>query len=304
MEKRGFIFGLMDQLENNANIHRVLIDQIENGIKRNVVVYHANMGHPASLMLDHDAELLENILSTLDRKRYENKLDLLVHSPGGLPEVAAKFVQVASSYSSSFRVVVPSTAMSAATLMAMGADEIVMSDTSKLGPIDPQMQTVDKNGRPFLRPAKSFVDGFTALINSAHEAIAKKQPAQAFIALLNNQDPSWIMECVRARNATAKLAAQLLKANMLNHKSDEEIKTVVDKFVAAGEEGTHGSPIFWKKAEEFGLRIHHEDKEGKVWKAVRELFVRLEHYVTTKGQAKYFVCRNGGIDMNVQVVNR
>ncbi|MBI4489409.1 MAG: hypothetical protein HY694_10020 [Deltaproteobacteria bacterium] len=304
MEKRGFIFDLMDQLENNANIHRVIVEKIEKKVGRNIVVYHANMGHPASLMLDHDVEIFENILSTLERSRHQNKLDLLVHSPGGLPEVAAKFVRVARSYSSSFRVVVPSTAMSAATLMAMGADQIVMSDTSKLGPIDPQMPTIDRTGRQFLRPAKSFIDAFSALINSAHEAIGKKQPAQAYLALLNNQDPSWIMECVRAQQATKKLAAELLKANMLKNKSDQEIEAVVGKFVAVGEEGTHGSPIFWDGAQAFGLDIHYEDKEGEVWKGVRELFVRLDRYVNNKGQAKYFVCRTGGIDLNVQVVTR
>ena len=128
METRGFIFDLMDELENNAYIHRRLLTRLEKKLQRNVVFYHANFNHPAGLMLDHDAETFEDMLRTLDRTGYEDKLDLAIHSPGGLPEVAAKFIQIARSYSTSFRVMVPSTAMSAATLMAMGADQIVMSD--------------------------------------------------------------------------------------------------------------------------------------------------------------------------------
>ena len=66
-----------------------------------------------------------------------------------------------------------------------------------------------------MRPAKSFIDAYIDLINSARNAIAAKQPATPFLHLLDRQDPSWIIECVRARNATENLAKEQLKANML-----------------------------------------------------------------------------------------
>lgn len=291
MEKRGFIFDLMDELENNSNIHRALLIELEKKTQRAVVFYHANMNHPMGLMLDHDAETFEDILRTLERDKFEKKLDLAIHSPGGLPEVAAKFIQIARSYSVQFRIIVPSTAMSAATLMAMGADQIVMSDTSKLGPIDPQLQTVNRNGQPIRRPAKAFIDAYESLIRHAHDAIAKGQPPQAFFAMLGNEDPSWIMECIRARTATKKLAAQLLKDHMLAGKSEQLINDVVEKFVQAGDELTHGSPIYWDQAKQFGLKIQHEDKDSPAWQITRELFVRLERYINTKGIPKYFLCR-------------
>ena len=52
-------------------------------------------------------------------------------TPGGSPEAAADVIRVCRSYSQRFRVIVPNAAMSAGTLIAMGSDEIVMSDTSK-----------------------------------------------------------------------------------------------------------------------------------------------------------------------------
>lgn len=304
MGKRGFIFDLMDEFENNAHIHQSLVEEIEDLTKRNVILYHANFNHPVGLMLDHDAEIFEDILSTLGTEKYENKLDLVVHSPGGLPEVAAKFIKVARSYCPSLRVVVPSTAMSAATLLAMGADSIVMSDTSKLGPIDPQMQTVDRLGRPIFRPAKAFVDAFNRLIRAATEAIKRGDPPQAFFALLNNEDPSWVNVCNRARQATERLAFKLLKANMLSDKSDAVVSEVVKKFVEVGEESSHGSPLFWEEAKDFGLKIDYENKTSDVWKKRRELQVRVDRYISGKGSAKYFVCRKGGIDMSVQLINR
>ncbi len=41
-----------------------------------------------------------------------------------------------------FRIIVPDMAKSAGTLMTFGADQILMSDTSELGPIDPQIPHV------------------------------------------------------------------------------------------------------------------------------------------------------------------
>lgn len=109
------------------------------------------------------------------------------------------------------------------------------------------------------------------------------------------------MECARARKATEDLAKAFLGAHMLKGRTPEQIQSVVNSFIAAGDEGTHGSPIFWDKAQGFGLNVVHEDKDGEPWKKIRELFVRVDNYASTKGLAKYFVCRNGGMDVNVQV---
>ena len=97
------------------------------------------------------------------------------------------------------------------------------------------------------------------------------------------------------------MSTDVLKARMLNGKSDKEIGETVGAFVTAGDEGTHGSPIFYDRAQKDGLKIEYVDKESEVWRMVREVFVRLENYVGSKGIAKYVVCRNGGIDLRVEV---
>ena len=53
-------------------------------------------------------------------------LDLILHSPGGSPEAAEAIVSYLRSRFSHIRVIVPQLAMSAATMIACAADEIVL----------------------------------------------------------------------------------------------------------------------------------------------------------------------------------
>lgn len=68
----------------------------------------------------------------------ERDLDLIIHSPGGSAEAAESLVEYIRKRFDHIRVFVPVAAMSAATMMALSANELVMGQHSQLGPIDPQ----------------------------------------------------------------------------------------------------------------------------------------------------------------------
>jgi hypothetical protein len=74
----------------------------------------------------------------------EQDLHLLLWSPGGDAEVAVRLVRMAQDACRRFTVVVPDIAKSAATVLCLGAHEIVMGPTSDLGPIDPQVYVPDR----------------------------------------------------------------------------------------------------------------------------------------------------------------
>jgi hypothetical protein len=69
----------------------------------------------------------------------EKDLDLIVHSPGGSAEAAEQMVNYLRSQFDHIRAFVPLQAKSAATMICLGCDEIVMGLHSELGPIDPQI---------------------------------------------------------------------------------------------------------------------------------------------------------------------
>lgn len=84
--------------------------------------------------------LHEQILSIQPEKR--NKLDLLIYSRGGESDVPWSVVSMFREYcqEGSFSVLIPYRAHSAATVIALGADEIVMTKKAELGPIDITIQ--------------------------------------------------------------------------------------------------------------------------------------------------------------------
>ena len=65
------------------------------------------------------------------------KIDLVLYSAGGDTMVPWRLVSMIREYCDKFSVIVPYKAHSAATMISLGADEIVMSDMSELSPIDP-----------------------------------------------------------------------------------------------------------------------------------------------------------------------
>lgn len=295
---RGFIFDLYDEMSNASFVHLRKIRQYQELYKRKLVVYNALFAHPAGIIMNEDAEIIENILRSCDCTTFGG-LDLLVHSPGGMPDAAGDVIRVCRTYFKSFRVVIPNMAMSAATVLAMGSDEILMSETSKLGPIDPQMVFQTKEGA-FMRAAKSFIDAFSSLVNEANALAGTGRPVAAHLHLLTKQDPSWIVECIRARNATTALAERVLKNGMLRDKDVSEIKTVVASFFARGDAESHGSRISANEAKEMGLPIQVVDNKTPLWNLVWEIYVRCDHYTRQKNLGKYICADTGGIEVQAR----
>ncbi len=80
----------------------------------------------------------------------ENGVDLFIHSNGGSGTVPWRMVSLIRQYTTKFSVIVPHHAFSAATLIALGADEIIMHKMGCLGPIDPSVANIFNPPHPFI----------------------------------------------------------------------------------------------------------------------------------------------------------
>jgi hypothetical protein len=111
-----------------------------------ILAHHA-MGNYCFLALlepedSIDSNDLDKIFSELSEQNPNHDRDvlLLLLSRGGSIEAAYQISKLCKSFSSRhFVAVVPRQAKSAATLIAIGADEIHMGPLGQLGPIDPQL---------------------------------------------------------------------------------------------------------------------------------------------------------------------
>ena len=78
----------------------------------------------------------------------DTEIDMWLESPGGDAHSAYKIAAALLDYSAHLRVVIPDYAKSAATLMALAADELCMSRTAELGPLDAQIAHPTEKDRP------------------------------------------------------------------------------------------------------------------------------------------------------------
>src|SRR5258706_219264 len=78
--------------------------------------------------------------------------DVLIHSPGGSPEATERIVALLRSrFRADVQFLVPHSAYSAATMLVLSGNQIILHPSATLGPIDPQV-----NGLP----ARSIRRGF------------------------------------------------------------------------------------------------------------------------------------------------
>jgi ClpP class serine protease len=81
----------------------------------------------------------EDVLRAIKLTDSECPIDLIVHTPGGLVLAAGQIAHALRRHAAKVTVFVPHYAMSRGTLIALGADEIVMDPNAVLGPVDPQI---------------------------------------------------------------------------------------------------------------------------------------------------------------------
>lgn len=95
---------------------------------------------------------------------HRKKLAVILHTAGGVVEVAERMVTVMRHHYAEVVFIVPDIAMSAGTVLVMSGDAIMMDYASCLGPIDPQ---VERDGK--LVPARSYLLQYERLIQKAKD---------------------------------------------------------------------------------------------------------------------------------------
>ena len=144
-------------------------------------------------------------------------LDIILHSPGGATVAAEAVVSYLRSRFSHIRVIVPQLAMSAATMIACAADEILMGKHSFLGPTDPQLLLTTPLGMRAV-PAQATLDQF----DLAKRECADPAKLSAWLPMLGQYGPDLLIQCETALNLSRELVETWLESYMF--KNDENRK--------------------------------------------------------------------------------
>lgn len=200
-----------------------------------------------------------------------DQLDLMLHTPGGDVDQAERIVLLCRKKvgdEGGFRVVVPDSAKSAGTLIAIAADEIVMGQPSELGPIDPQIQITTATGEPMVRPAQSFLDGLQEIVDSTAQTGSL---SPAYFPLLDKLDPALIDFSRKALLRSEQFAERFLEQYMLRDDPDKAT-AVAKELNDVKKHLSHGAVIDARRAIEMGLAVRLLDPEDDLWQAYWRLY--------------------------------
>lgn len=202
----------------------------------------------------------------------ERSLDLILHSPGGSAEAAESIVEYVRNRFDHVRVFVPMAAMSAATMMALSANEIVMGQHSQLGPIDPQFIVTTPEG-PRSAPAKAILNQFEL----AKQQCRDTSNLPAWLPILRSYLPGLLTQCQDSRQLAVRMVSSWLKRYMFAGDGDAEQKAeqIANWFADYEAFQSHGRRVGPDQAIEKGVKVTRLEADGRLQDAVLSV-----HHVT------------------------
>lgn len=209
------------------------------------------------------------------------EIDIIIETPGGFAEVVEDLVRIVRNKYEKVGIIIPGYSKSAGTIFAMAGDEILMGNTSALGPIDAQIAS---NGKRF--SADAFLDGLEKIKG---EVLSTGRLNPAMIPMLQNISPGEIQHCENAQNFSKTLVQNWLTEFKFKywdkHKTSGNDVTLEEKQKRAEEIAiklckhsdwlTHGRSIKIKDFEDMRLQITDYSANQKLNDAIIRYYTLL-----------------------------
>jgi hypothetical protein len=245
------------------------------------------------MMHTADVPHLETLLNSVTGA---DQINVLLHSPGGDGTIVEKIVEMCRAHLSGqnrkLRVIVPNIAKSAATVLALGADEILMGYVSELGPIDPQV-AIAVSGITQWVSAFAFVEARDKLMDQIAEAIKKMEPTMGLLQQLAGLNIPFTDEMENQIGFARKTAVTLLDKYMLKPKYPDPTErsktanTIAEKLLSKQLFPVHGHYIDGTTAKGLGLEVVALDKDDSLWQQIWDYYIRCEVQMNIPLQAGY-----------------
>jgi len=189
------------------------------------------------------------------------KISLVLHSHGGFIMAGWTILNLLRMYCRSLEIIVPYKALSAATLLAIGADNIVMTKQAVLGPIDPSVTIprIIHTPQPTQTNRQVSVEHVYGYLELAEKySKATDVIKEAFIALSREVQPLDLGQIARIQAQIRMLAEKLLNKSSFPRSEEDQQKII--NFLCS-ESGSHDYTINRDEAQDLKLPIEVPSKE-------------------------------------------
>jgi len=241
-----------------------------------VIVYFTSDKKPAGIFTTQIADdvipLFNEQLNNIAAKKKPKKISLFLYSSGGFLTTPWPLVNLIREYCEELEVIIPFKALSAATLISLGADKIVMTPLSQLSPIDPsgQFQTDDKKGVQTVQ-----VEDITSFFDFAKNKVGIKTSAgltEALKELTKHIAPPIVGSVNRTHSLIRMLAEKMLSLHVKSLS-----KTQIEKIIKPLTETlfSHQHYINRREARDYiGLANIVEYADPETETAINDLFAK------------------------------
>ena len=250
-----------------------LIQRIQELRDSNVLVYFTGDRQPIGSRIAEDAvrPLYKHLLGLLETAPKRTKIDLFLYSRGGDVSVPWRIVTMMREFCEEFRVLIPYKAHSAATMIALGADRVVMSKKAELSPIDPTLVKA-VIGEATVPPPEISVEDVSSYISFMRErANINDQSALAqVVSQLASHLTPLTLGSVNRQYSHIRLVARKLLTSRKEKIEEDRIGTIIDALTE--KMYSHGHAIGRKEAAELGLPVDKPDEalEDLMWALYQE----------------------------------
>ncbi|MBU4321388.1 MAG: hypothetical protein KJ739_09930 [Nitrospinae bacterium] len=255
-----------------------LIQQLEGEQTSRLITYITGDRQPFATRIAGDVvPLLSRHLEKIGKVK---KISFFLYTSGGDMLAPIRVVKLIRNHCDTFEVLVPYKAHSAGTLIALGADKIVMGKLGELSPVDPT------TGHPFnpQNPANPqqrlevSVEDLNSYFLFAKEKAGVKadQMADVYKMLVEKLHPLSIGNAYRAYRMAKLLTERLLSLHMDKKKESVKMKKIIKEIT--GDITIHAYPIDRDEAKELGLKVDipKNSVEQLMWQLYEEYSVPMK----------------------------
>lgn len=223
-------------------------------------------------------EQMFHLFEHLRRVGKQERLALWLYSRGGATEVSWKVVSLLREYTKHLSVLVPYRALSAGTQIALGADQIVMTEAAELGPVDPSRrhpllptEDVVAEGGVVKKVGLSIsVQDLRQLLQFLEREIGKEKltaesAATIYSALFEKVHPLAIGALEQSWALSQQICKRVLGTHMDPEKQAKEIDAIVERLSEYYK--SHLYQISRNEAREIGLKVVDatSDQAAAMW---------------------------------------
>ena len=191
-----------------------IYQQIEQDRSTKVLAYIT--GDRRGLETQISADCIDLFVDLLDQIGPTDKLSLILHTNGGETLAAWRLVNLLRIFCDELEILIPMKALSAGTLICIGADKLVMTKQAALGPIDPSVNNPlnpQINMGSQMRQVPVSVEAVLGYLGAAKDELkitSEQHLTNVLLGLASQVHPLVLGEIFRSRAQIRFLAGKLL----------------------------------------------------------------------------------------------